>query len=48
MEDEGVADWTLEREQQKFKFKRIQRIKKNDVAFLMKVKSRIIFDNDDD
>ena len=43
MADEGVADWTLQREQQKFMFRKQQRIKNNDVAFLMKVKSRLEF-----
>ena len=48
MADEGVADWTLERERQKFKFRKQQRIKNKDVGFLMRVRSRIDFKSDED
>ena len=48
MQDEGVADWTLQQEEQKYAFKRERRIKNKDVAFLMRVRSRIEFESDED
>lgn len=48
MQDEGVAEWTLQREQQQYMYKRQQRIKNKDVAFLMRVRSRIEFKDHDD
>ena len=41
MQDEGNAEWTLERGKQKYNFLRQKRIKNKDVAFLMRVRSRI-------
>ena len=41
MEDEGVADWTLQREVLKYNFKKQQRIMRKDVGFLMRVKSKL-------
>ena len=45
MKDEGVADWTLEREQMKYAFLRQQRIKNGDVGFLMRIKSKQQFEH---
>ena len=43
MQDEGVAEWTLQRELQKFHFRKQQRIRNKDVSFLMRVRSKIEF-----
>lgn len=48
MEDEGVADWTLNREELKFNFSKKQRLIKGDVAWLMRVKSRLDFESEED
>ena len=46
MADEGVADWTLQRQVLQYKFRRQQRIQNRDVGFLMRVRSRMPDDFD--
>jgi len=44
MDDEGVADWTLQRQVLKYNFRKQQRIQNRDVAFLMRVRSRMPYE----
>ena len=48
MLDEGYADWTLQNEQSKYQFRKDKRIKNKDVAFLMRVRSKITFNSQEE
>ena len=48
MEDEGKADWTLQRQVLRYNQRKQERIQNRDVSFLMRVRSKLPYEFDEE